>query len=114
MTPPGAADERARIVLAPSALGFSTEQLDTRYARLAGVAGGYLPKDRAAVDEWHEHLRGELRAAAATTDRSPAVTKLAELVETDGIVRTYVTSRKGSGTGLPDGTFTKTILANLP
>lgn len=71
-------------------MGLSSAQLDARYARLAGVASGYLPKDRAAVDDWHEHLRGELRAAAATTDRSPAVTKLANLIETDGIVRMYV------------------------
>jgi phosphatidylserine decarboxylase len=51
---------------------------------------GYLPKDRGAIDNWHEQLRGELRAAAATTDRSPAVIRLAQLIETDGIVRMYV------------------------
>jgi len=67
----GPRTKRARIVLVSSALGLSSEQLDARYARLAGVASGYLSKDRAAIDEWHEQLRGELRSAAATTTRMP-------------------------------------------
>lgn len=91
------------MVLAPSALALSTEQLDGRYAPLAGVASGYLPKDRAAVDEWHAYLRGETPGGRRHHGSSSAVTKLGQRPElaraeqqvpdrTDGIVRAEVES----------------------
>lgn len=70
-------------------MALSSTQLDARYARLSGVASGYLPKDRAVVDEWHAQLAGELRAAPAA-EWSPGVAALSRLIDSDGIVHMYV------------------------
>lgn len=63
-------------------------RLDARYRRLFGYRAGYLPRDRRSLDEWNR----DMRAALASAERAPsgAVAKLAELIETDPIVRMYV------------------------
>ncbi|MFL6254526.1 MAG: phophatidylserine decarboxylase associated domain-containing protein [Pyrinomonadaceae bacterium] len=68
--------------------------LDARYRRHFGYVAGYLPKDRAVVDEWQRELKRGVKEAQAQGDAqiySPAVAALAELIELDGIVRMYVT-----------------------
>jgi len=71
-------------------LKLSSDQLDARYARLTPVVTGHLPRDRAAVDEWHTQLRLSLGNASTPEDWRPAVGELAELIDRDGIVRMYV------------------------
>lgn len=68
--------------------------LDARYRRHFGYVAGYLPKDRAVVDEWQRKLKrgvSEAKAQGYAEEYSPAVAALAELIELDGIVRMYVT-----------------------
>ena len=68
--------------------------LDARYRKHYGYAAGYLPKDRAAVDDWQRKLKrgiDEARARGLKEEHSPAVAALAELIERDGVVRMYVT-----------------------
>src|SRR5262249_42487668 len=65
-------------------------RLEERYRRSFGRIAGYLPKDRASVDEWHKKLKPQVAKAAAAID-SPAVRALAHLIGSDGIIRMYVT-----------------------
>src|ERR1700733_12695127 len=67
------------------------KSLEDRYRRSFGRAAGYLPRNRAAVDEWHHELRKQVTDAAGAPLRSPAVAALARLIEADGVVRLYVT-----------------------
>jgi len=68
------------------------EELDRNYCQSFGVRAGYLPADRRNVDRW-------LRALAKWAAKQPedvaryerSVRELARLIETDGIVRMYVT-----------------------
>lgn len=65
---------------------------EERYRRSFGRVAGYLPKDRSAVDAWQRNLKREIEERAKG-DRtlSPSVAALARLIESDGIVRMYVT-----------------------
>lgn len=65
------------------------QRLDDRYARLFGRVAGYLPRDRAAVDSFHEDVAA--RAASRTEIMSPSVRALAKLIERDGVIRMYAT-----------------------
>lgn len=71
-------------------MNLSNVQLDARYASLTAVAAGYLPSDRAAVDEWHTWLRAELERTPTPAEWTPAVGGLETLMRSDGIVRMYV------------------------
>ena len=69
------------------------EALDARYRNLFGWIAGYLPRNRAAVDEWHKNLKQQLeeaRSKGETRPHSKAVKDLAALIEANGIVRMYV------------------------
>jgi phosphatidylserine decarboxylase len=61
--------------------------LDDRYARSFGRVAGYLPKSRAAVDEF---LKQFSEKPAKPTISSPAVAALKQLIEANGVVRMYV------------------------
>jgi phosphatidylserine decarboxylase len=70
------------------------KSIEARYRKQFGYAAGYLPRDRAVVDEWQRELKrrvGEAQALGAAQEYSPAVAALAELIERDGVVRMYVT-----------------------
>lgn len=72
----------------------SEAALDARYRKHFGYLAGYLPKDRAVVDEWHRKLKrgiGEAKARGEAAEYGPAVAALAELIRRDGVVRMYVT-----------------------
>lgn len=68
------------------------DELERGYAQSFGVRAGYLPADRGSVDEWQ-------RALAKQATKQPgdialyqqSVRELGRLIETDGIVRMYVT-----------------------
>lgn len=64
-------------------------RLEERYARLFGRVAGYLPRNRAAVDEFQQNIVKSMVPAGEL--QSPAVTALARLIEADGVVRMYVT-----------------------
>ena len=64
--------------------------LDARYRSLFGYRAGYLPRDRRQIDVWHRGLKDQLRDGTMERGRSPAVRKLAELLDTNAIVRMYV------------------------
>jgi phosphatidylserine decarboxylase len=64
--------------------------LDARYRRLFGYRAGYLPLDRGQIDVWHQSLKARLRDGSAAPERSPAVGRLAKLLDTNAIVRMYV------------------------
>ncbi|HEV2802117.1 MAG TPA: phophatidylserine decarboxylase associated domain-containing protein [Pyrinomonadaceae bacterium] len=68
--------------------------IDARYENHFGYIAGYLPRDRAAVDEWQKNLKRELQETrekgVRKKKRSPAVKALEELIALDGIVRMYV------------------------
>ncbi|WP_372410140.1 phophatidylserine decarboxylase associated domain-containing protein [Streptomyces luteireticuli] len=68
---------------------LSTEELHARYRTTFGRAGGYLPRNPAAIDEWHRNLTQ--RAADAKEEFVGPVKDLAEILYSDGIVRMYVT-----------------------
>lgn len=66
--------------------------VDARYRRSFGRVAGYLPKNREAVDAWHSDLKKEIKKRRAKAEWiSPSVAALARLIESDGIVRMYVT-----------------------
>ena len=69
----------------------SERRIEERYRQSFGRVAGYLPKDRASVDAWHKALKLETAAAVGAKIKSPSVAALAKLIETDGIVRMYVT-----------------------
>jgi phosphatidylserine decarboxylase len=62
--------------------------IEARYRRSFGYRAGYLPRDRRSVDAWHR----EMRATLASSPREPrdAVARLGELIDTDAIIRMYV------------------------
>ncbi len=64
--------------------------IDARYRRLFGYRAGYLPRDRRQIDVWHRNLKNRLRDESMARGRSPAVRRLAELLDTNAIVRMYV------------------------
>ncbi len=73
---------------------MNDQQIDIRYHNLYGRLAGYLPKNRAAVDQFQRELKQqvvEARAQAASKATIPSVKALAKLIETNGIVRMYVT-----------------------
>jgi phosphatidylserine decarboxylase len=75
--------------------------IDARYRRSFGVRAGYLPKDRAVLDEWHSALAARLQTDA-TAAHSPAVQALSDLLDADAIVRMYVTEMIEQARLLPD------------
>ncbi len=74
-------------------MDHSEQAIEAKYQRLLARLAGYLPKDRASVDEWQKNLKREIVAARAKGEKSrhiPAVDALAKLIELNGIVRMYV------------------------
>lgn len=65
------------------------QRLEERYARSFGRIAGYLPKNRSSVDAFQRSLMQSL--TAENEPQSPSVAALARLIETDGVVRMYVT-----------------------
>jgi phosphatidylserine decarboxylase len=68
--------------------------IDARYRNHFWRLAGYLPKNRAAVDEWQKHLKKEISTARQKGPKevvSKSVAALALLIEKNGIVRMYVT-----------------------
>ncbi len=69
------------------------KKLDARYRNQFGYVAGYLPKDRAGVDEWLRSLRRNIDEAAQQGRKPPhsdAVEELGALIRLNGIVRMYV------------------------
>lgn len=60
-----------------------------RYPQHFGVVAGYLPHDARAIEVWQADLRAQALETPVTPYR-PAVRALAELIDSDGIVRMYV------------------------
>lgn len=69
----------------------SEEQLENRYLRSFGRIAGYLPKARAAVDEWQQELSQQISKTVGSPPQSPGVAALGQLIEVDAVVRMYVT-----------------------
>jgi phosphatidylserine decarboxylase len=69
------------------------QDLDSNYSRSFGVLAGYLPLDRAFVDQWQRALMKEVavRQALDAGRYERSVRDLAALIEANGIVRMYVT-----------------------
>ncbi|HEV7671081.1 MAG TPA: phosphatidylserine decarboxylase family protein [Thermoanaerobaculia bacterium] len=65
--------------------------IEARYRNSFGRVAGYLPKNRAAVDEWQGELKREIAAARGAGIVSPSVAALGRLIEGNGVVRMYVT-----------------------
>ncbi|HEX2295844.1 MAG TPA: phosphatidylserine decarboxylase family protein [Actinomycetota bacterium] len=64
--------------------------LEARYRRLFGYRAGYLPRDRRHVVSWQRDLKSRIHGDGSGSVRSPAVRRLADLLEADPIVRMYV------------------------
>lgn len=67
--------------------------IDARYENHFGYVAGYLPKNRAHVDEWQKSLKREIsetKSKEGKKQHNGAVEELARLIEADGIVRMYV------------------------
>ncbi|HZS25853.1 MAG TPA: phosphatidylserine decarboxylase family protein [Candidatus Angelobacter sp.] len=64
-------------------------RLEERYARSFGRVAGYLPRNRAAVDEFQQNIVKSIAPGGKL--QNPAVAALARLIEADGVVRMYVT-----------------------
>jgi phosphatidylserine decarboxylase len=62
--------------------------IDARYRRSFGYRAGYLPRDRRGVDEWNREMREKL--ASGVRAPSDAVARLGVLIETNPIIRMYV------------------------
>ncbi|MEA9562701.1 MULTISPECIES: phophatidylserine decarboxylase associated domain-containing protein [unclassified Xanthomonas] len=73
---------------------ITTPVLDAHYRRSFGTMAGYLPQDRSGLATWHAAIRE--KAATLSNAQGPgyanqAVQDLANLIDTNGIVRMYVT-----------------------
>ncbi|MFE7188288.1 phophatidylserine decarboxylase associated domain-containing protein [Kitasatospora sp. NPDC057541] len=66
-------------------------EFDRRYQALHGVAAGYLPRRRGAVDEWHEELTRTIEDIGLDPkDWPPSVKALDDLLKTDEPLRKLV------------------------
>ena len=74
-----------------SNIASNEEELERRYRRSFGRVAGYLPKNRTAIDEWHEEMAQQVAQYVDAPRQSPSVIELARLIETDAVVRMYVT-----------------------
>lgn len=63
-------------------------EIEARYRRSFGYRAGYLPRDRRSIDAWHRELR--VRLASGAPEPCDAVARLGELIETNPIIRMYV------------------------
>ncbi|MEU6238074.1 phophatidylserine decarboxylase associated domain-containing protein, partial [Kitasatospora sp. NPDC047058] len=68
---------------------MADDAVDQRYGNLYARLAGYLPEDRAAVDEWQEGFL--LDVADSPRPPSRAVRELEQLIRHDPVVRMYVT-----------------------
>lgn len=96
--------------------GSRHDETEARYQRSFGVRAGYLPEDRAKLDEWHAKLASKvdrtLPSGLATTfkladwsaecEHKPSVQKLAGLLDCDPIIRMYVNEMIEQAWRLPD------------
>ncbi|MBD0741341.1 phosphatidylserine decarboxylase family protein [Streptomyces sp. CBMA152] len=64
------------------------QELHARYRNTFGRVGGYLPRNPAAIDEFHKGLTR--RAADLKEELHPAVQELADTLRSDGVLRMYV------------------------
>lgn len=72
--------------------GRRYDDIDARYQSSFGVLAGYLPKDRAVLDQWHTERANELTRVGLPEEYSwPSVQQLAQLLDDDSIIRMYVT-----------------------
>jgi phosphatidylserine decarboxylase len=71
--------------------GRRHDDIDARYQRSFGVRAGYLPKDRAVLDQWHTELVSSLRRVGLPTEHKPSVQNLVKLLDDNPIIRMYVT-----------------------
>jgi phosphatidylserine decarboxylase len=67
--------------------------IDARYRRSFGYRAGYLPRDRRSIDAWNRELREKLASGARAP--SDAVARLGALIETNPIIRMYVSEMIG-------------------
>jgi phosphatidylserine decarboxylase len=73
---------------------YTRDEIDARYRNHFGYVAGYLPKDRAAVDEFQKALKQEIEEARRKGKEKPytrSMAELAKLIELNGVVRMYVT-----------------------
>lgn len=69
---------------------ITPQELHARYQKTFGRAGGYLPRNPLAVDEFHRGIAP--RAADLRKDLDPTVQDLADFIHSDLTVRMYVTN----------------------
>jgi phosphatidylserine decarboxylase len=95
---------------------YREDYVEARYQGLYGRAAGFLPRDRAALDAYRVEVQRavEAKREAAGAESlvqfyAPSVQALAELIETNGVVRMYVTQMieeqptdHQTVTGIPD------------
>ncbi|MEU7136573.1 phosphatidylserine decarboxylase family protein [Streptomyces sp. NPDC046261] len=67
---------------------LAPQELHARYQKTFGRAGGYLPRNPLAIDDFQKGLAQ--RAADLKEELDPAVRDFATLLHSDGIVRMYV------------------------
>ncbi|HEX8120415.1 MAG TPA: phophatidylserine decarboxylase associated domain-containing protein [Solirubrobacteraceae bacterium] len=89
------------------------EALDARYRSLYGVAAGYLPADRGAVDLFHDQLAADLRDRGTPAAPNPAVRALGHLLERDAIVRMDVSRMIEQALEIPGSPKTITNVYDL-
>jgi phosphatidylserine decarboxylase len=63
-------------------------RIDARYRRSFGYRAGYLPRDRRSIDAWNLEMREML--ASGAREPGDAVARLGELIDTNPIIRMYV------------------------
>ncbi|MFJ2577935.1 phosphatidylserine decarboxylase family protein [Kitasatospora aureofaciens] len=68
------------------------KDIEERYRNSFGVVAGYLPENRAALDEWQLGLMQQVADEREKgTELRLSVKNLQDLIDSDGIVRMYVT-----------------------
>jgi phosphatidylserine decarboxylase len=90
------------------------DEIEARYQRSFGVRAGYLPKDRAVLDQWHAELASDLRSVTRQDLDSPAVRALKGLLVDDPIVRMYVSEMVEQVQDLPHQEMRRDTIKSVP
>jgi phosphatidylserine decarboxylase len=94
--------------------GDRRADIDARYQSSFGVRAGYLPRDRAVLDQWHTELANYLKGADLSAEHKPSVQELAQLLADNPIVRMYVTEMVEQAQDLPHQEKRRDTVKDVP
>jgi len=97
-------------------MGHDAATIDARYKRQFAVRGGYLPKNRRSLHSWHIDMKTRvagIKNKGAVRIVSTSVKDLAGLIESDPIVRMYVTEMLEQTLEIPDAPPSPTTVDEL-